>query len=485
MTLYPPDRHAGRVRLMNFERVFLRAKNSAVLWWWVFNGFRLGSGLLLLPLVLNKLPTVDLGMYYVLLSLTALVPLVDFGFGPTIGRFVSYAMGGAEAIQAQGIAEPGASTAPNYRLLWELLFTTRKLYRFLTLILFIVLGAWGTYVVELRITETSWPTLTRLAWATTLLSAIFDIYANWWIIYLRSMNEVLVAARIALAGVALRVALAAALLLSGLGLLSLPIGTLAGSMLQRLLARRRCLLLLPAELAPATVDVRKHLRTIWPNTWRVGVQFISSYLTVNANTAICLSVLGLAASAEYGLSVQLASILAGMAGVWMTVKWPLIGQCYARHDLTAVQRIVWGRLWLQNLTYLCGAAALLLIGPFLLQHFGSGKQVLPSAWMALLLLNGLLEMQFIMWGTLLFTENRMDYLWPTVATNVGSLALSLTLVHFTSFGLGALVLGPLLSGVIFNYWYWPAYTARRLGTSLPRFLVAGPQAKDSEPAIAA
>jgi len=71
-----------------------RLYNSAVVWSWVFNGIRLVSGLLLLPLVLHELSTADLGMYYVLLSLVALAPIIDFGFGPTMGRFVSYAMGG-------------------------------------------------------------------------------------------------------------------------------------------------------------------------------------------------------------------------------------------------------------------------------------------------------------------------------------------------------------------------------------------------------
>src|SRR5277367_912673 len=101
--------------------LLMRLRNSTVVWSWIFNFFRLASGLILLPLLLNKLTTPDLGMYYVLLSLSALIPLVDFGFGPTIGRFISYAMGGAESLQTHGIARVGSSTTPNYDLLWQLL----------------------------------------------------------------------------------------------------------------------------------------------------------------------------------------------------------------------------------------------------------------------------------------------------------------------------------------------------------------------------
>ena len=77
------------------------------------------------------------------------------------------------------------------------------------------------------------------------------------------------------------------------------------------------------------------------------------------------------------------------------------------------------------------------------------------------------------------TANNLAYLWPTVATNVLSLILSLLLVYFTRLGLGALVLGPLLAGVLFNFWYWPAYAARDIGTTLFHFLFFGPKTKSS------
>jgi hypothetical protein len=463
--------------------VWNRLHQSAVVWSWAFTGLRLAAGLIVLPLVLHRLPEPDLGMYYVLLGLAALVPLVDFGFGPTIGRFVSYAMGGAEEILPQGVARPGSSTAPNYRLLWELLLTMRTLYRYLTLALLVLLGAWGTYLVELRIYETSSPLITRLAWAATLLTACFDIYANWWVTYLRSMNEVRTSARIGLAAVLVRVVIAAGLLIYGAGLLSLPVGTFFGSLIQRSAARRRCLSLLPSEFAPAGVDVRRTLKIVWPNTWRLGMQFLSSYFLVMANTAICVHVLGLAANARYGLSLQLLGFVTGMAAVWTSVRWPMIGQCHAQHDLAGIRKLLWPRLWLQNLTFIAGCAGLLLLGPVLLQHFGAGKQMLSREWTGLMMVNALLEMQFIVWGTLLFTENRLVYVWPTVATNVLSLALSFLFIRFTRLEIGALVLGPLVAGVLFNYWYWPFYAARTIGTSLLRFLATGPEPKKSGPGL--
>jgi len=454
-----------------------RLHGSAVGWSWAFNILRLASGLILLPLMLKKWTAEDLGMYYFFLNQAAIVPLVDFGFGPTISRFVSYAMGGAQSIQAHGVPKSSGSSDPNYPLLWQLLSTTRRLYGYLTLVLLAILLTYSTYLEELTVGQTSSPAITRIAWAITIVSAAFDVYANWWTTYLRGMNQIVASAKIGVWGILLRLAVSAGLLLSGAGLLSLPIGTLFGSTLQRWLARRDCLRRLGAQPQPAVINAGSLLKTLWPNSWRVGVQFFSGYLTVNANTTICAVFFGLRQNAAYGLSLNLLGIIAGMAGVWTTTKWPIIGQHYARQDLPAVRRTLWARVWLQNLSFLAAGAGLLVGGPFLLMCFGSGKELLPSLWLTLVVLNGFLEMQFNIWGTLLTLENRVPYLWPTVATNVLSLELTLLLLGTPHLDVGALVLGPLIAGCIFNYWFWPFYTARSIGTSLFAFLLRGPNAK--------
>jgi O-antigen/teichoic acid export membrane protein len=455
-----------------------RLRRSTVVWSWVFNGFRLATGLLLLPLVLRKLTTEELGMYYVLLSLVQMAPVIDFGFSPTILRFVSYAMGGAETIQAHGMSK-GAGAGPNFGLLWQLFFTTRALYRVMALVVLVVLGVWGTYMVELRIHETPSPNVTRVAWLITLLATVFNVYSSWAPVFLRGMNEVLTSVRITVLASVVRFALAAGLLLAGAGLMSLPLGDLTGSLLQQIIARRICLRRLRRAPPPEKADVWQKLRTLWPNSWRLGLLSLSGYFAGQANTAICLSVLGLAANARYGLSLQLMGVIGGMSSVWIQVKWPVIGQQRARHDYAAIQRTLWPRLWLQYLTFAAMAAGLLICGQPLLRLFGSGKQMLPLPWLSLLVVSAFLEGTVSTWGTLISTENRIPYLWPSVATNLLAFALSLTLIHTTSLGIGTFVLAPLLANCLFTHWYWPLYAARGIQTTWARFMFSRPKGNPS------
>jgi O-antigen/teichoic acid export membrane protein len=455
-----------------------RLRSSTVAWSWVFNGLRLATGLLLLPLVLRKLSTTELGMYYIFLSQVAVAPVIDFGFSPTILRFVSYAMGGAQMIQAHGVSK-GTGSGPNFGLLWQLFFTTRVLYRVMALIVLVTLGVWGTYIVELRIHETPSPNVTRVAWLITLIATVLNVYSSWAPVFLRGMDDVITSVRITVLASVVRFVLAVGLLLAGAGLMSLPLGDLAGSLIQQVIARGTCLRRLRCQPPPAKVGIWQNLRTMWPNSWRLGLLSLGGYLTVNANMAICLSVLGLAANARYGLSIQLLGVIGGMASVWTQVKWPVIGQQRARQDYAAIQRTLWPRMWLQYLTFLVMAAGLLLCGQPLLQWLGSGKQLLPWHWLALLALSSFLDTQVSIWGMLISTENRIPFLWPSVAASLLALALSLTLIHTTSLGLGAFVLAPLLAHSLFNYWYWPLYAAHGIQTTWAHFMFSRPKGKPS------
>jgi hypothetical protein len=457
-----------------------RLTDSAVFWSWFFNGLRLASGLFLLPIILRVLPDPDLGMYYVFLSLSALAPLVDFGFSSALSRYVSYATSGAQTIQAQGMPQMGKSQGPNFELLWDLYRVANRLYAGLALILLVILALWGTYLVELRVDETSSPSATRVAWAVTLIATIFDIYSNRFINYLCAMDHVRTSTRYGVLAYCVRLAATAAMLLGGVGLLSLALGTFIGSFVQRSLARRRCLQLLsgaPGYQQPGKLEFLKYLKIFWPNTWRVGVQFMSGYLTVNANTAICLHVLGLESNLMYGLSVQLLTIASGMANVWVSVRWPQVSMLRAQHDTTAVRKVLWPRLWLSAMTFGLLAVCIVLIGPWMIHMLSPTKTLLPSSWLALLAVTTFFDLQFTVWTTLILTGNRMPSLWPTVATNLLSVTLALTFVHTTSLGLGALVLGPLIAGSLFNYWFWPFYAARGLNTGLLQFLFTRPAHK--------
>jgi O-antigen/teichoic acid export membrane protein len=443
-----------------------RAYRSPVIWLWAFYGLRVASGLITLPIVLRVLTASDLGMFYVFASITAILPIIDFGFTPTVTRFVSYATAGATELQAQGVPSTERHLPPNKALLWRLLFTYRKLYRLLALVAFVLLALWGTWNVNINAAETSSLRLTWSAWGVTLLAAVVEIYAGWWNTFLRGMNEVLLSARLAVLGYVLQLILACAMLLLGFGLLSLPLASLVGSLLQRSLSRVHCLRL----LEPKPIGLDKHgdlslLRIVWPNTWRLGIQHLSIYLGTKVPQLIFAAVFGTAVYSRYGLTVQIVGLCSAMASVWTLVRWPLVAQLQSRADSAALQRVVRPASRLQVLTYCVLAVGAVATTPWVLAHIGSHKEVVATKWFILLAVTAFLDLRFAFWTTLLSTANRVPFLWPTVATNLVILATLVGLWATGELDLWALVIVPLIIGAAFNYWYWPLVGAKSLCTS--------------------
>lgn len=459
------------------KNLFKRVWNTAVLWSWLFSFLRLASVLVLLPL-LTRLPASDFGFYYLLLSIVAVAPLIDLGFSASVERAVSYAMAGATHLQPEGPPVSKQSGSPNFALFWKLVQTARVFYRGLTLLLLVVLGGVGTYIVSQSAPATTYPGLAWTAWCVALLNAAFEVYASWWNVVLRGMNYVVAGTRILCLGYALKLILSTVLLILGFGVLSVFAAGLIASGVIRSLSRSKVL-----HAAPPAEAVRLPrremiglLRTLWPNSWRIGLQLISTYAMALALMLICNKKFELAGAGQYGFSLNIAAVIQAIASVWVMVKWPTINQMRSRNDVAGMQRLLWGRVWLETLTFISLAVLAIVITPFLLKIGGLQKEVLPPPWFLVLLLNAFLETQMIIWGTFLTTGNRVPTLWPIVWSNVLTVVLVIFLTEKTSIGLGAFAFAPLVTGVLFNYWYWPRMGPRDLGRTWLRYMFRPPHA---------
>src|SRR6476659_10329762 len=67
-----------------------RTRRSAVFYGIFATGIRVGANILLLPLLLTKLPTADLAVWWVFCALGNFANLADFGFGQVISRVTAF-----------------------------------------------------------------------------------------------------------------------------------------------------------------------------------------------------------------------------------------------------------------------------------------------------------------------------------------------------------------------------------------------------------
>ena len=460
--------------------IFQRIWNTAVFWTWVVNVFRLASTVLLLPILLRKLTEADLSMYWQFVFLSGFSYTLDTMFATTVARQVSYATRGAADIQALGLSEePPVSSQPNYVLLGQLFSATKLLYRIISGVVLILLGIGGTLLISRLAAQTSDPTTTWVAWGVMIAGSCLELYAGYWLVFLRGMNQVVLSTRMAACVYGLKLLLSAILLLAGLGLLAVPLASLVTGILPRLLARRVIRRLLAEQFRKDRSRDRELVSKIWPTSWRMGMVGLSYNVLLVGFGAIITETLG-AKEYRYQFSYNvLHTVAGGMAGAWTFVKWPAVMQLRVANDLAGLRKLLWPRIWLQTLTF-CGlAGAAVVAGQPILDFIAPSKELLPPFWFALLAVQALMEINYVFWTTLLTSENRIPSMWAAVATNLAALGLGFALVKATNLGLGSFVVAPLIANLAFNYWYWPRAGAKLLGESWFGYMFRKPTSPQS------
>lgn len=455
-----------------------RLRGSALLWSWLFNGLRLASGLVVLPLLLHQLSRTELGVYYLLLNLGTIAFLADFGFSLSVERSVAYALGGASNLKATGM-EVTTSGEPNRALLGEVVRSARVLYRGLSAAAAVILAVGGSYLILKAVqglpsvAMASFVPNTLVAWLVQWMATSLEIYSFYWVAVLRGLNRVTLSAQWLSLAYGLKLAVSVAFLLLGAGLLAVPVAGLLAGMVLRWGARREVRRILPDLGTPEPGEVRRVVGALWPNSWRLGLQLASAYAITYGLAWVCMSVdrMGAAIYAEYSLSLQVMNIAVGIAGVWTSTRWPLVAQMRTRDDRAGIRTVLAPRFRWQVMTFVMLAALAIVAGPVLLEWKGSDKRMLPPLWLVVLAFNALGEMNFSFWTTLISTENRIPSVGPLVVTQLMVLGSVGVLVLGLGWGLEAFVMMPLLLGGMFNYWWWARQGSRILRTTFWRFLL--------------
>ncbi|MEO6223621.1 MAG: hypothetical protein ABIP90_10235, partial [Vicinamibacterales bacterium] len=254
-----------------------RVTSSSVAWGGVMTLLRGVGFLVVMAYALRKIPTPEIGLWYVMLSMAGLSAIVEFGFSATISRHASYYSGGAVTIAAFGAGHAGTG-AINRQAMASLVRMAGRLYRLFGLSVgLLMLLAWfgwrfwgddlshGVGMRELA------------AFLLLVAGTAFNMTGMYWTAILYGMDRVHAFNRWMVVGLVVNYSLALVGLLAGAGILALVAGQIAGTFVPRLVARR----LVRAEL---DVDAREasemSWRELWPTTWRSGMLSLCTYLMI-------------------------------------------------------------------------------------------------------------------------------------------------------------------------------------------------------------
>jgi len=433
----------------------MRITKTHIIWNFLGSIINNGLSIFILPIILNKLSSSELGLWYVFGSIASLVNLVDFGFSPTIMRNITYAYGGAKTLLVEGISKETLNGKPNYDLVFTIIKTSKKIYLGISIFAAMIMISFGTIYIK----SVSGGLYQNIIWAWLIytLAVFINLYYSYWnpvlkgIGGIKQINQALLLSRI------IYLIIASIALLSGYNLIGLSIAYLISGIVMRCLARHYYTIIIgfSTRIFESLLNVKDILKIIWPNAKKSGIVTIGAWLITKSTTLLCSSFIGLEETAKYGLSLQLITFIIAFSKLLFTSYVPELAYLGVTRDEKRYKIILSRGVVVQWLTGFIGLGVLIILGNWLLVLIGSSSTLLSPPTLMLLCIISFLENNHSTFATVITLSNSVPFVKASLYSGLAIVFLGYLILKFTSLGLLGLIIVQGIVQLAYNNWYWP------------------------------
>lgn len=196
-----------------------------IIWSYISQFFVMGSGLIVLPVILKLLSPEEVGFNYILLSISTIINLFDMGFSGQFARNITYVLSGAQKLEKEGITDSFSENI-NEQLLATTLYTAKRIYLYISLIAFVPLITLGTFYVW-HITD-GFTNIDNvlIIWVIFCISCLFNLYYIYLSTFMQGRGLIKDTKQAQVYSRISYIIIAFSLLFSGLGLVSITIANL-------------------------------------------------------------------------------------------------------------------------------------------------------------------------------------------------------------------------------------------------------------------
>jgi O-antigen/teichoic acid export membrane protein len=442
-----------------------------VYWNYIATFLQIASGVLLFPLILKFLPQETIGIWTIFTSISTFVFLFDFGFSSSFTRNVTYVFSGVKTLKATGFEVNDGNGEIDYGLLKGLINVMRYFYSRIAFILLAVLLTLGTYYIFLII-ETYSGNKREIIIAYFFLCLVnsYSLYTLYYDALLLGMGLVKRSKQIAIIGYILYLSVSILLILAGFGLVALTSAQAVSVILRRILVYQSIYKKeLKYYLKNISVSPQKNkeiLKAIYPNAVKIGLTGVGGILVLRSQPIIGSFYLSLETIASYGITIQLISILSGVAQVYFSTYQPKIVQYRVQNNIYAIKNLYIKSIFILVCVFVAGGSVLLLFGNWGMNLIGSKTPLLPNVYIAVALFVALLEANHGIAGNFLLTKNQVPFFKAALIAGLTTVILLFLFLRFLSIGLWALILSGGIAQIIYQNWKWPLEVVKEFKTAL-------------------
>ena len=447
-----------------------------VVWGYMATALNVGGGLILLPVILRYLPSEDVGLWFVFITLASLAQLLEMGFQPTLARNAAYINAGAQNLNMVGLpTEMSSAGQINRVLLDSLVAAARRIYLTVAILAALVLLIAGTYYISTLLAPNQEPNNSLLAWLAFASGYIINFYYGYINGLLQGRGDVTQANKVVILSRSVFIIFGGSAVALGYGMVGLGLASMLAAISGRIAAHRYFHLnYTPSTQIDKSTDIKSRqamIKMLWHNASRLGAVQVGAFLIQRGNILIASSYLGLATAASYGLTVTILLILSSISMVICQIQLPYITTLQSKgnkSDLISIYSEIAVASWA---IYLTGLIAVCFFSDDIFDLIGSRTHLIEHPLLFVLGVVLLLELNHSIAATYLTTKNNIPFVKSALLSGLAILVATFHAV--IPFGVTGLILSQGLIQAAYNNWKWPLMVAKDLEVSIISILQLG------------
>ena len=426
------------------------------------------SLIIVLPLILTRLSTEEIALWYLYMTIISFQMLIDIGFSPTFSRVIAYAMGGAVVDDLKSPKNKNNGQA-NWKTLELICSEMRVVYSRLGIIWPMFLVIFGTLalikpVSHVQNTFSAWS-----AWGVILLVSTVVIRGNIYSSYLQGINQIALLRRWeAITSLGAIVTSFLVLILGG-GLLGLVLAHQGWQLLNILRNRWLSGVVEDGRFKNFTRGRKnkKVFDAVWPSAWRSGVGHFMTYGLVQASGILYAQVGSASGVAAYLLSLHLIQTVSQFSQAPFYSKLPTLARLFAENKKDELVTLAKRGMGLSYWCYVACFIGLGIAGEPLLKFIGSNADFPTHLLWSLLGLAFFVERYGAMHLQLYSITNHI--IWHIANGIAGFIYILVCFITFKTVEVYAFPLGLIAGYLGFYSWYSAIHSYRAFKLSFITF----------------
>jgi len=471
---------------MNIKQIkALNIWESATLMTWMSYSTKAISLVGILPLVLKQFTPEDVVLWYLFSTIIGIQSLADFGFRQTFSRIISFAFAGATDIDIFNYKDSKShenSSVCNTKLLSSIINVMMFLYRWLTVIVLILMITLGSLSMVKPISGVNLQTEAWISWGVVIFASCISFYSRVYLNFLEGLNKIALVRRVETFTSLGAIFSSMVVLIWFPSLLNLVIVHQFWLIVSSLRDWYLCKIvnnnLFEKVYIKQPLDI-SILRKIWAPAWRSGIGGLMSAGLTNLTSIIYAQFGNTASVAGYLLAIRLITQIREVSMAPFYSKLPVLAMLRAKSDIVALKLTAKRGMKISHVVFLVGfILTSLCINPFLEIINSKVTFVSMHLW-------GLLGLAFFahrfgaMHLQIYITTNHVI---SHIADGVSGILFILSAVFLSKYiGIYSIPVGMLTGYLLFYAWYTASHSYKSLGnesfwafertTSLPMAII--------------